>query len=306
MSSRQTDSLPRGGRGHTSAVFTASAAPILTVEQDEHFILETRSLLTDGGFEETTEYERFSIPVTGPVAISGVRAGDALRIDVHAIDIADRGAMVTLPGRGGFTGGLDRFGCVVSISDGQVWFDDDISIPTRPMIGKLGVAPAKGAPSSSTVGTFGGNMDCKDIVAGSSVILPVQVDQALVFAGDLHAVQGDGECSLTGVEVEGSVELSCTRLPGWALPRPVVLSHHCVVTVGDGESLNGAAKLALDDMLALVCADRGWSREKAAMLMSATADVAVSQLVNSRVSVKVTLPDRYFDSIPFHSQKVQI
>jgi amidase len=305
MSSRQNDSLPRGGREHTSAVFTASTAPILTVELGEHFILETRSLLTDGGFEETTEYERFSIPVTGPVAILGVSAGDALCINVHAIEIAARGAMVTLPGRGGFTGGLDRFGYVVNINDGQVWFDDDISIPTRPMIGKLGVAPASGTPSSSTVGTFGGNMDCKDIVAGSSVILPVQVDQALLFAGDLHAVQGDGECSLTGVEVEGSVELSCTLLPGLTPPRPVVLSNHRVITVGDGESLDDAAKLALDDMLDLVCNDRGWSREKAAMLMSATADVAVSQLVNSRVSVKVSLPYRYFDSIPFHSQKVQ-
>lgn len=299
MSSAQNEPLARVSHEHTSAVFTALQAPVLTVEQGEHFILETRSILSTPGFEEATDFEKFTIPVTGPVAISGVRAGAVLRIDVHAITIADRGAMLTLPGRGGFTGGLRRFGRVVKISDGQIWFDEGISIPVRPMIGKLGVAPAHGELGSSTVGAFGGNMDCNDIVAGASVILPVQVNNVFLFAGDLHAAQGDGECSLTGVEVEGAVELSCTVLPRAELSRPVILSHERVITMGDGESLDDAAKGALDDMLNLVCMDRGWSREKAAMLMSATADVAVSQLVNARASVKVTLSDRYFDSLPF-------
>lgn len=294
-----TDTLPHAGYESASATFTTEAEPVLTVAQGQQFRLDARSLLTGGLFEHTTEYEKLSIPVTGPVRIEGVMPGDALRVDVHEIRIADRGAMVTMPGRGGFTGGLERFGHVVDISDGRVHFDSDITIPMRPMIGKLGVAPVGENPSSSTVGIHGGNMDCKDITAGSAVILPTQAEGGLLFAGDLHAVQGDGECSLTAVEVEGTVTLSCRVLPGVSLTRPVILSGGSVITMGDGDDLDEAARLALDDMLALVQADKGWTREKSAMLLSAAADVAVSQLVNARASMKVTLAASYFTTPPY-------
>ncbi|QNE15929.1 acetamidase/formamidase family protein [Pseudarthrobacter sp. NBSH8] len=298
--------LARASYEHASPSFEASAEPVLTVNQGEHFWLDARSLLTGGLFEETGEYEKLSIPVTGPVAVRGVNPGDALRVDIHEIRIADRGAMVTMPGRGGFTGGLGRAGHVLEIVDSQVVFDHGITIPVRPMVGKVGVAPLGAGPNSSTVGIHGGNMDCKDVTAGSAVVLPAQVPGAMLYAGDLHAAQGDGECSLTAVEVEGSVRLSCTVVPGSAVSdagavvrRPVVLSGGSVITIGDGDTLDEAARLALDDMLELLQTDRNWSREKTAMLLSAAADVSVSQLVNARVSAKVTLASRYFSAEPF-------
>ncbi|MEZ2388066.1 acetamidase/formamidase family protein [bacterium RCC_150] len=298
--------LARAGYKEASLSFEAGVPPVLTVNQGEHFWLDARSLLTGGLFEETGEYEKLSIPVTGPVAIRGVNPGDMLRVDIHEIRIANRGAMVTMPGRGGFTGGLARSGHVVEIADGQVMFDHGITIPVCPMVGKLGVAPVGAGPNSSTVGIHGGNMDCKDVTAGSAVVLPVQVAEAMLYAGDLHAAQGDGECSLTAVEVEGSVRLSCAVVPKAAVAdddagirRPVVLSGRSVITIGDGDTLDEAARLALDDMLELLQADRQWSREKTAMLLSAAADVSVSQLVNARVSAKVTLASRYFNAEPF-------
>jgi amidase len=293
-----TAGVTRIGFDHASAVFTAFAKPVLAVDQGELFTLEARSLLT-GGFFEAGEYEKCSIPVTGPVVVRGARPGDALRVEIHDIRIADRGAMVTLPGRGGFGEPLERFGHVVEIDDGGVRFAEGVTVPVRPMVGKLGVAPSQGEPSSSTVGAFGGNMDCNDLTAGSAVVLPVEVQGALLFAGDLHAAQGDGECSLTGVEVEGSVTLSCRVLPDVSVRRPVVLSGGRVIAIGDGDDLDEAAKAALDDLLELVVLDRSWPREKAAMLLSAAADVAVSQLVNPRASVKAGLAERYFSRIPF-------
>ncbi|MFD1211850.1 acetamidase/formamidase family protein [Arthrobacter sp. GCM10027362] len=290
---------PHAGFEHASAFFTADTPPVLEVDQGEPFSLDASSLLTSGLFESTGEYEKLSIPVTGPVLVRGVKPGDVIRVDIHGIRINGRGAMVTLPGRGGFSGGLGRCGRIVDIVDGEVHFDDQVTIPIRPMIGKIGVAPSGASPDSSTVGIHGGNMDCKDVTSGSAVVLPVQVAGAMLFAGDLHAVQGDGECSLTGVEVEGSVVLSCRVLPGASLRRPVVLSGGAVITIGDGEDLDEAARHALDDMLELLVADRRWPREKAAMLLSAAADVAVSQLVNARASVKVTLASRYFSTSPF-------
>ncbi|BCW43608.1 acetamidase/formamidase family protein [Arthrobacter sp. StoSoilB5] len=308
MNETQTlQEVPRVGFGNASLSFESGAKPELTVDQGEHFWLDARSLLTGGLFEETGEYEKLSIPVTGPVAVRGVNAGDVLRIDIHEIRIDPRGAMVTLPGRGGFTDGLGRAGHVVEIVDGHVVFDEDTAIPVRPMVGKIGVAPVGVGPNSSTVGIHGGNMDCKDVTAGSAVVIPVQVAEAMLYAGDLHAAQGDGECSLTAVEVEGSVRLSCTVVPRSTIPvaegagiqRPVVLSGGSVITIGDGDTLDEAARLALDDMLELLQADRQWTREKTAMLLSAAADVSVSQLVNARVSAKVTLASRYFNTEPF-------
>lgn len=296
--------VPRIGYENASLSFDANARPVLTVNQGEHFWLDARSLLTGGLFEETGEYEKLSIPVTGPVAVRGVSPGDAIRVDVHEIRIANRGAMVTLPGRGGFTRGLGRAGHVVEIVEDQVVFSDGITIPVRPMVGKIGVAPVGAGPNSSTVGIHGGNMDCKDVTAGAAVVISAQVAEAMLYAGDLHAAQGDGECSLTAVEVEGSVRLSCTVVPREASPdsgikRPVVLSGGSVITMGDGETLDEAARLALDDMLEMLQADRKWSRERTAMLLSAAADVSVSQLVNARVSAKVTLASRYFSVEPF-------
>ena len=280
----------------------AGERPISRVKQGEVFQVSARSLLTGGTFEDSDAYESMSIPVTGPIAIEGVKPGDTLRIDIHVIEIADRGAMVTMPGRGGFSEPLMKFGHVVGIHDGEIHFDETVRIPVRPMIGKLGVAPRDFQPSSSTVGIHGGNMDCRDVVAGSAVLLPVQVEDALLYLGDLHAAQGDGECSLTGVEVEGVATISCRVQPGVSVPRPVVLTETAVVTIGDAAGLDEAARLALDDMLSLLQADQGWSREKSAMLLSAAADVAVSQLVNDRVGAKVTLAQHYFRSSPFTSK----
>jgi len=290
--------LPHAGFEHASDVYTASSDAVLEVDQGQPFSLDARSLLTGGHFD-AGRYELCSIPVTGPVIVRGVRPGDALRVDIHEIRIAGRGAMLTQPGRGGFGRPLRSHGHAVDIVDGEVLFGDGITIPVRPMIGKLGVAPRDGEQSSSTVGTHGGNMDCNDVVTGSAVILPVQVTGARLFAGDLHAAQGDGECSLTGVEVEGAVTLSCRVLPGVALARPVVLSGGRIIAIGDGDDLDEAAGHALDDLLALVVADRGWSRERAAMLLSAAADVSVSQLVNARATVKASLDERYFLNPPY-------
>jgi len=294
---------PHADFEHASDVYTASSAAVLEVDQGEPFSLDARSLLTGGHFE-AGHYELCSIPVTGPVIVRGVLPGDTLRVDIHEIRIADRGAMLTQPGRGGFGEPLRSYGHMVDIVDGEVRFGDGITIPARPMIGKLGVAPSEGEPSSSTVGTHGGNMDCNDITAGSAVVLPVQVAGARLFAGDLHAAQGDGECSLTGVEVEGTVVLSCRVLPGVTLARPVVLSGGRIIAIGDGDDLDEAAGHAVDDLLALVVADRGWGRERAAMLLSAAADVSVSQLVNARATVKASLDNRYFLNPPYSARSI--
>ncbi|WP_283136385.1 acetamidase/formamidase family protein [Rhizohabitans arisaemae] len=275
------------GLDHTHGHFSAEIEPGLAVTPGQRFVVRAASLLTNPLFGKSDEYERMAIPITGPIHVTGAVAGATLRVDIHRIGLADRGAMVTIPGRGAFGGApLGRYGRTMEISGGFVHFDEDTRIPVDPMVGKIGVAVPGPPPVSSTVGTFGGNLDCREIRAGCSVFLPVQVDGAYLYVGDLHAAQGDGECSMTAVEVEGEVELSCSLVPEVTLERPMLVTPTSLFTIGDGDDLDAAARTALDDMLALVTGDRGWSREKAAMFLSAAADVAVCQIVNPRASAR--------------------
>lgn len=288
---------------HARTEFDPGAEPVLVVTQDERFTLDARSVLTDPRFETAEDFSIFSIPVTGPVRIEGILPGDLVRIDVHEIRIADRGGMVTMPGRGGFTEPLAMHGLVIPVCDGYAHFPDDVRVPIRPMVGKIGLAPAGESPNSSTVGRYGGNMDCRDIVAGASLFVTAQVEGGSLYAGDLHAVQGDGECSLTAVEMEGSVELSCRVVRPAPVRGPVVFAEERMIVLGDGEDLDEAAAVALDETMAIVRADRGWTRERTAMLLSAAADVSVSQLVNARKSVKVSLDTRYLLTSPFETKE---
>lgn len=277
-----------------SSTFDAAADAALVVDPETRFRVRTRSILSHVDtrsadvFQAIGDYDHMDIPVTGPVEIRGAQPGDVLRIDIEDIEIADHGAMVTIPGRGGFTEPLERAGLLLEISDGHVLFDG-LPLPTRPMVGKIGVAHPE-SPHCSTVGRHGGNMDCTPLGIGSTLYLPVLVPGAKLFLGDLHARQGDGEASLTGVEVEGAATMSCSILSGWPLRRPLLVTPHDTIAVGDGDDLDEAVRLGLDDMLDLVRTTRGWSREQAAMFLSAAADVTVCQVVNARKGARVAVP----------------
>lgn len=280
--------------GSVSSTFDAALPATLTVDPGTRVRVRTRSILSHVDtrspdvFRAIGDYDHMDIPVTGPVEIRGARPGDVLRIDIEDIEIAEHGAMVTIPERGGFSERLDRAGLLLDIVDDRVLFDD-LALPTKPMIGKIGVAHPD-APHCSTVGRHGGNMDCTQLGAGTTLYLPVVVPGAKLFLGDLHARQGDGEASLTGVEVEGAVTMTCRIVRGWPLRRPLLVTPHDTIAIGDGDDLDEAVRVCLDDMLELVLATRDWSREQAAMFLSAAADVAVCQIVNARKGARVAVP----------------
>jgi amidase len=279
---------------HVHPHFDGTLTPAAVVDQDESFTLQTVSLPTGPTELPPHVVDSLLIPVTGPVAVRGLHAGDVIRIEVISIAIANKGAIVTMPGYGAFVPPLRSSYRVVPIHDATVQFDESISLPTHPMVGKLGVGVSEGPPNSSTVGRHGGNMDNNALGAGATLYLPVFVDEALVFAGDLHARQGDGEVCLSAVEVAGEVTLRCHKARNLESATPIVIAQGRVITLGDGRSLDAAAEMALGAMLGLVERAHGWPREKAAMFLSIAGDVGVCQLVNPRVGAKVSVPMEYF------------
>jgi len=282
---------------HAHSSFRADVPVALWVRQGEAFVLTARSVLGEGRTSLPTSYRDLVIPVTGPVAIDGVRSGDTVRIDILDISIADVGAMVTLPGHGVFGDRVKIDGKILAIRDGKVLFAPGVEPPIVPMVGKIGMAVPGDAPVSSTVGDFGGNMDNKHLGVGSSIFLRAQVDGGLIYAGDLHARQADGESSMTAVEVAGKLSLKAQVVPALPITTPVVTDADSVMTIGAGDSLEVAIAEASTAMATLLRESHGWTLETAAMAISLIGDVGVCQLVNPRASGKVTVPRQYLRDV---------
>jgi acetamidase/formamidase len=161
------------------------------------------------------------------------------------------------------------------------------TIALRPFFGILATAPRPeyGRISSIEPREFGGNVDCKEYVAGTSVFLPVFVPGANFSAGDGHAVQGDGEVCLTALEtcLEGTFELVLHKGMKLAMPRALTPTHY--ITLGIDTDLDDAAKQALRDMIAWLVQMKGWSRSEAYVFCSLACDLHVTQLVDGNKGI---------------------
>lgn len=269
--------------------YSATNRPVLTVAPGELFQLETASILTHPeAFPDKT-----TVPVTGPVYVEGAGCGSVLKVDILSVELTSgKGAIIVKPGKGAFGEQVSKPICkVVAYDDKYVYFDDELKVPLRPMVGKVGVAPLGQSIDSHAPGRHGGNMDITDITEAASVYLPVFVDGALLACGDLHAAMGDGESCFSAVETEGLVTLRCQVTENMKLTHPMVVTASEVMTVGDGQTLEEACKVALDNMAALITNKLGLNFIDATMLISVAADLRINQIVNTvAVGVRLVLP----------------
>lgn len=268
--------------------YSAAHPPVLTVVSGELFQLETPSILTHPeAFPETT------VPVTGPIWVEGAKPDSVLKVEIIKLELkASKGAIAVIPGKGAFGERVSEpMYKVVPYDNKYVYFNDKIKISLRPMVGKVGVAPAGEAIDCHATGRYGGNMDITDISEGTSVYLPVFVEGALLTCGDVHAAMGDGESCFSAVETEGSLTLRCQVINDMKLTHPMVVTASEVMTVGDGRTLEEACKIALDNMAELITKKLGLDFIDATMLISVAADLRINQIVNTvAVGVRVSLP----------------
>ena len=206
---------PAHGRTHyfpTDRVhFTWDAGnePVLTVADGDTVVFETRDVTdnqigpdSDSSVIATLDWDRV-YPLAGPVYVEGAEPGDTLAIEILDLHTKGWGWTAILPGLGlladDFTEPYLR---VFDLTLGdRTHFREDIVVPLAPFMGTMGVCPA-GASAQPVMppGTFGGNMDTRQLVAGTTLYLPVQVEGALFSTGDAHGCQGDGEICVTGLE----------------------------------------------------------------------------------------------------------
>ena len=236
--------------------------------------------------------------LTGPVFVNGAEPGDALEVKVLSIDLPigygynGCSGFVRencVPGRGPTILQMDRKNMTATFLPGIV-------IPLRPFFGSMGVAPppAMGRVSSNPPGIHAGNLDNKELVAGTTLWIPVHVRGALFEIGDGHAAQGDGEVDQTAIEtsLRGRVQLTVRK--GMTLAWPRAETDAYFISMGTDVDLTKATRIAIQEMVDFLAATKKMDKHQAYQLTSLAGDVAITQLVDGTMGVHVKMPKSIF------------
>ncbi|MFN8668367.1 MAG: acetamidase/formamidase family protein [Gemmatimonadaceae bacterium] len=238
--------------------------------------------------------------LTGPIYVEGAEPGDVLEVRLKKIDLAIPYAYNAFGPTSGFIPEdfptrqmkiipLDKRAMMAHFAPG-------IDIPLKPFFGSIGVAPpaAIGRVSSAPPHMHAGNLDNKELVAGTTLYIPVHVPGALLQLGDGHAGQGDGEVDITALETSlvGVIDVFVRKDMSLTWPRGETPTHW--IAMGADKDLVTATKTALRQAIDFLAREKGLSREEAYMLASVACDVRITQLVDGNVGAHVMIPKAIF------------
>lgn len=290
-----------------SNTWDADRKPVLVVWPGDTVHTTT---LDSGGVDETgVTRALFGNPQTGPFFVAGAVPGDTLVVHIRRLrlnrDYAD--SLDTIVGR--------ALGASLVTDAGHLgkpvrWILDrdkglarpesasgalrDYVVPVKPMLGGLAVAPGFGMPPISTGDTnrFGGNMDFNEVIEGNTVYLPVQQPGALLYLGDAHALQGDGETSQYALETSMDVTVTVDLIHGRPISMPRVESPERIMVLGQAGSLDDALKAASTGMIQWLRSDYGMTLSQAAQVMGSAIHYDVANLAGRSVGVAAKLDKR--------------
>lgn len=242
-------------------------------------------------------------PATGPFYIEGAEIGDLVKVDILEIELEDQGATVVMPD-GGLLG--DRVKESISrisyIEDGMVDFLG-IKAKVEPMVGVIGLSPGKDQEGLVTgvPGNHGGNMDTNDVKIGSSLYLPVREKGGLLALGDVHAIMGDGEICVSGLEIPAKVTIKVSLIKDRKLNWPVIETEEEIMVVASKETLEESSYEASLEMVNILekALELDWS--EAYMFASLFVDLRISQLVNPTKTVRAAVKKEFVDMEKFIS-----
>jgi len=237
--------------------------------------------------------------LTGPVFVEGAEPGDALEVKILSIDLAIAYGYNGCSGfvRENCTQGPTRTRIIpLDKKTMTAQFAPGIVVPLRPFFGSMGVAPppASGRISSNPPWIHAGNLDNRSLVAGTTLFIPVHAPGALFEVGDGHAAQGDGEVDQTGIETSLRGRLQLTVRKGMALKWPRAETPAEYISMGTDEDLTRATKIAIQEMIDFLVAEKKLDAMTAYQLTSIAGDVHITQLVDGKVGVHVKMPKGIF------------
>ena len=238
--------------------------------------------------------------LTGPVYVEGADSGDVLEVRIRSVELVIPYAYNSFGPRSGFL--PEDFGyskTKISPLDKTTMtakFADGITIPIRPFFGSMGVAPpaSMGKINSAPPGIHAGNLDNKELVAGTTLYIPVHTKGALFEVGDGHAGQGNGEVDITALETSllGRFEFIVRKDLHLTWPRGETPTHW--IAMGIDKDLTVATKIAVREAINFLVTMKGMTKDDAYMLTSTACDVDITQLVDGTVGVHVMIPKSIF------------
>ena len=286
--------------------------PVITVAEGDTVVIETRDVSdnqispdSDSSAIASLDWDRV-YPLAGPIGVEGAAPGDTLIVEILDMRTRGWGWTAVLPGLGLLPEEFpDAYLRIFDIAGGDYAYMDDVAaIPLAPFLGTMGVCPA-GASEVAVMppGRFGGNMDTRQLVRGTTLFLPVEVEGAMFSTGDAHGCQGDGEVCVTGLEAPMYAVLRFGLEKGGNLPAPQFRTAPGPLTpdvdygsfygtTGVGPDLYAGAQDAVRAMIEHLTSITSLSPVDAYLLCSLCVDLKISEIVDAgQYIVSAVLPE---------------
>jgi amidase len=286
----------------SSKVFSYSAdhAPAVKVAPGQQCVVETSSAFGEFPLQPGDTLEglvrELCDPLTGPIYVEGAEPGDALLVTIEHIKVVGEGLQGILPG-GGVLDWPTLPMMFHPVESSEVVFPAGLRLQLAPMAGCIGVAPEHGPVESVLPGDHGGNMDTRYVCAGSTIELPVFHPGGLLFLGDCHQLQGDGELCGVAPETDAVVTLRCAVRRGRSIPRPRIRTAERLYFIASAETVELAAKVATGDLVDALVAEKGLEADVAYFLVTVKADLEICQIVNDLRTVRVGMDLALWDEL---------
>jgi amidase len=280
--------------------YSPDHTPIGTVQPGESFEVESVEGWSnyfrdpsDFTPERHAQAEARKWAVVGPISVAGAEPNGAVAVTIHEVEITTPGVVVY----GGYTASdpLEWWDDETAVElfpaeNAILRFDEHTTLPTRPLIGCLAVMPEEGSVHAMLQGRYGGNLDCREVRKGATLVLPVAHDGAGLYFGDCKALMGDGEITAppeVGALVTASAE---PRIRPTSMEWPRIETNESLTTLVSEKPLEWSARLAFRELLNWVVDDFALSRERAAMLLAMVAHAGICQISNTEYTAYCTIP----------------
>ena len=283
------------------------------VDQNEWFQVETQmnrgpdsNLVDESLVNIFNKYRDDSMPddrgnpSSGCIWVNNSKKGEILNIEIGNIETHEIGYTKYRGSTGAFPSYIESSVIgevfkVVRIIDKKIIWNNKLSIPIKPMIGMVGLAPEYEARSNSWAGEWGGNFDIQEITTGATVQIPINHDGSLLHVGDMHAIQGDGEISGGGgIETGGTVIVRChSALKPLGMIWPRIINDDYIMTTAQAKPAEDGFRIALSEMLLWLENDYGINKKEGFMLLAQVLEARVTQFVNPTYTYLLKLNKKY-------------
>lgn len=274
--------------------FNKENTPIKTVKSGTTIRIETydcfqNQIQTADTEVSTIDWDKIN-PATGPIYVEDAMPGDVLKVKINKIEIGEQGVMVVGPELGIMGHRIEKMASkILPIKNDKILFND-LELPLNKMIGVIGVAPEADGVNCGTPGAHGGNMDNKMVEEGAILYFPIFAEGALFSLGDFHAAMGDGEVSVSGIEVPGAATVTLEVIKGEKLAHPMLENDQVFTQIASAETLDEAIKIATCEMVERITQKSDLSISEVTMLMSAVGQAEICQIVDPLMTARFVVP----------------